>query len=142
MALVFALVSLLFAGFNDVLFKLYSRERRPRGLYLGLIGVFWTLFFLALGASTTGLKFSETVLQWGLISGAFSVLANILLVESMTSLEAGICSTVYRLNLVPAAILAILLLDESWKTSTGVGVLLAVAAVLMFFSARGRQTKI
>lgn len=54
----------------------------------------------------------QTTLFWGCASGFLSVSANILLIEAMGIQSAGICSTVYRLNLGPAVLGAWLLLEE------------------------------
>ncbi len=51
----------------------------------------------------------QTTLFWGCASGFLSVSANILLIEAMGMQSAGICSTIYRLNLVPAVLGAWLL---------------------------------
>jgi len=39
----FALLSMLFAGVNDVVFKKYSARERSRGMYVFGIGVTWSV---------------------------------------------------------------------------------------------------
>ncbi len=81
-------------------------------------------------------------LTWGLISGVLSVAANILLVEAMTLQDAGVCSTIYRLNLVVVALGAFLWLGEFltfWKVG---GILLAVVAVFLFLRSDGEKLHI
>lgn len=38
----YALLSLVFAGLNDVVFKRYSQKDRSRGMYIFGVGVVWT----------------------------------------------------------------------------------------------------
>jgi hypothetical protein len=41
-SILFALLSLVFAGVNDVVFKKYSSKKRSRGMYIFGIGIIWT----------------------------------------------------------------------------------------------------
>ncbi|MDD5596346.1 MAG: EamA family transporter, partial [Victivallaceae bacterium] len=77
--------------------------------------------------------FSGTTLFWGIVSGLFSVAANILLIEGMSHNEVGVCSTIYRLNLVVVALGAFWLLGETVTALKITGIAFAAAAVLMFF---------
>lgn len=77
----------------------------------------------------------QTTLFWGCASGFLSVSANILLIEAMGMQSAGICSAVYRLNLVPAVLGAWLLLEEEEISGLHwLGIAAAVAAVLCFLT--------
>ncbi|MBL4575346.1 MAG: EamA family transporter, partial [Opitutaceae bacterium] len=136
--IVFALCCLFFSALNDFVFKLYARRGRSRGTYIAIIGVVWVAVF-CLFFDFSYENWQVTVL-WGLIAGLLSVVANILLVESMTSQEAGVCSTIYRLNLVVVVLGAFVLLGESltyWKIG---GVLLAVTAVFLFLGTDGGKS--
>lgn len=135
MGIVFALCCLCFTAVNDLIFKFYSRKSRTRGLYVMIIGLVWMLMMLAF----MNFNFSEwkITLLWGIISGVFSVSANLLLIEAMTYQEASVCSTVYRLNLVAVVIGAFLFFGENISLVKLAGVLLAVAAVLFFAGSKG-----
>lgn len=131
-ALYFALLSLLCAAFNDVVFKLYASGRRPVGYYLAVIGAVWFSFFIILYGLWSVHGIDGTSLFWGTVSGLFSASANILLIEAMARHEVGICATIYRLNLAPAAILAFIFLGENisfWKI---MGIAAAIGAVILF----------
>jgi len=108
---------------------------------MALIGVVWTAVFLWRGGGPTGVAQNLTfhLLIWGLVSGLFSAFANILLIEAMARQEAGICSTIYRLNLAPAALMGILLLGERVTPAKILGLSLAVAATLLFFQPGSRH---
>lgn len=133
MAIIFALLSLLFAGFNDLAFKLYARKNRSRGLYVFIIGFLMTFIFLfRIDCSNINSQEFEKIAIWGGISGILSIAANIMLIEAMSDSEAGICSTIYRLNLATGAILAFLLLGESVSTLKIAGIAFAATAVILF----------
>jgi uncharacterized membrane protein len=131
MALVFALSCCLCTAVNDLVFRLYARKSRSRGAYVLIIGLVWTSAF------SLFFKFDfsswETTLFWGIVSGVFSVVANILLIEGMSHNDVGICSTIYRLNLVVVAFGAFMLLGEAVTAMKLLGILFAVGAVFMFF---------
>jgi len=132
MGIIFAILSLSFAGVNDLVFKKYGQERRPVGLFLACVGVIWTVFFLFLGVARQTLHLDSATLVIGSIAGLFSALANILLIEAMKRTGASVASTIYRLNLVFVGLLAFLFLHEAmtfWKIA---GLATAVLAVVFF----------
>lgn len=131
MALVFALACCLCASVNDLVFRLYARKSRSRGAYVLIIGLVWTLAFTLF--SKCDFTFWKETLFWGIVSGIFSVAANILLIEGMSHNDVGICATIYRLNLVVVAGGAFLLLGEAVTVFKIVGILFATAAIFMFF---------
>lgn len=132
LALGFSLLSMLGAVLNDILFKLYRRQSRPFGCYVTVIGIVWTACFSVMAAPRAFWQADAITLKWGILSGLFSVLSNLLLVRAMADHDVGICATIFRLNLAPAAVLALVLLDEpttGWKVA---GIAAAIGAVLLF----------
>ncbi|MDD5663174.1 MAG: GRP family sugar transporter [Victivallaceae bacterium] len=131
MALIFALSCCFCTAINDLVFRLYARKSRSRGAYVLIIGVVWTVLFL------TFLKLNfetwKITLFWGIVSGLFSVVANILLIEGMSHNDAGICATIYRLNLILVALGAFMLLGETVTFIKILGILFAFSAIFMFF---------
>ncbi len=128
MGILFALLCFGFAAVNDFVFKLFSRREYSRGLYLALIGIVW---FALLWLPTGGWPESDgKALLWSCLSGVFSVAANLLLIEAMRGGSAGVCATIYRLNLVGVVLGATLFLGETLTPLQWCGILLAVAAVL------------
>jgi uncharacterized membrane protein len=115
---------------NDLLFKFFARKDRSRGLFVAAVGVVGTLLFLFL-PDKTGENWQMTLL-WGIICGIFSAVGNILLIESMSKLSAGVCSTIYRLNLALVVPLSVLIFHETLHYQQLIGVALAIAAVLCF----------
>lgn len=124
---------------NDLLFKFFARKERSRGLFVAAVGVVGTLLFLFL-PDKTGESWLMTLI-WGIICGIFSAVGNILLIESMSKLSAGVCSTIYRLNLALVVPFSLLFFHEELHWQQFIGVALAIAAVLCFLpgSAGNRQ---
>lgn len=138
-AILFALASLLCAAVNDFLFKLYARKRRPVGIYVAIIGLVWAAVFAALGQPAALAATWRVTLFWGVLSGGLGVLANLLFIQTLSRHEVGTCATIYRLNLAPAAILAVVLLAETVSWAKVGGVSAAVVAVLLFSNGIPRQ---
>ena len=133
-SITYALLSLLFAGINDVVFKRYSSKDRSRGTYIFGIGVIWTVLqVLTFRLRGVPLAFDSFTLGFGLTAGFFLTLSNILLLESLTHIDASLGSTIYRLNTVGVLLLSVLFLHEPlglWKVF---GILCGILAVLLLY---------
>ena len=131
MAILLAFCCLAFAAFNDFVFKLFARKERSRGAFVFAVGVLFTGVLVLFLRDWWGQSWQVT-LFWGVVCGLCSVVGNILLIESMAHLSAGLCSTVYRLNLALVIPLAVLIFGESRLWYQWIGVGLALLAVLAF----------
>ena len=138
MAISLAFVCLGFAAVNDFVFKLFARKSRSRGIFVFAVGV---VFFavLAFLPDWWGESWRATLL-WGVVCGLFSAVGNLFLIESMSRLGAGLCSTVYRLNLALVVPMAVVLFDESPLWYQWIGVALALVAVLAFMPVGEKRT--
>ena len=131
MAVLLAFSCLFFAAFNDFVFKLFARKPRSRGVFIFVVGTVMTVLQVLFLRDWWGDSWAVTVF-WGVLCGFCSVVGNIFLIESMSRLSAGVCSTVYRLNLALVVPLAVVLFDESPLWYQWIGVVLALAAVVAF----------
>ena len=130
MVIFWALGNMMVAALNDLLFKFYARKARSQGLFCAIIGVIWCIFFcLVLKNSVENWK---ATLIWGSISGFFSIGGNLLMLDSMKKLDVGVCATIYRLNLVPAVLLAAIFLGEKITLIQYIAIVCACLAVLAF----------
>ncbi len=131
MAIFFALCCLVCSALNDFIFKLFADKSRSRGLFAALIGVVWfgVMCFLPFNGENL-----QATLLWGALAGFFSITSNLLLIEAMGMQSAGVCSTVFRLNLVPVVLMAWLMLDEKISALQWLGIACAVAAILCFMT--------
>jgi drug/metabolite transporter (DMT)-like permease len=131
-AVVFALLSLCFAGLNDVVFKRYSAKERSRGILvfgIGLVGLLLqTLAMLGQGVIP---RTGAATLAYGVLAGVCLTVSNILLIESLTHIEVSLGSTIYRLNTIGVALLSIVFLHEGFGTTKVAGIGIGMLAVLL-----------
>lgn len=136
-AVLFALVSMAFAGINDVVFKRYALSTRARGTYLFGIGCVWLALNLAGAIALQGagdaLRFNALGLGVGLVGGALLALSNLGFIESLARIPVGLGATIYRLNTIGVVLLSVLLLGESLGLLRGAGIVLGVLAVLLLY---------
>jgi len=129
---IYALLSMVFAGVHDVIFKKYSAKNRSRGMYICGIGVVWALLQLIF-MQVTDIRFDSgsTTIQYGLLAGIMLTISNISLVESLTHINVSLGSTIYRLNTIGVVILSFLVLHESIVTIKIAGIILGILAVIL-----------
>lgn len=142
MAIIFALCSLGCSAVNDFIFKLFADRPMSRGLFFSIIGVILAItmaFSVDMKAIEANLN---NTLIWGCAAGFFSIAGNVLLIEAMEKLTAGICSTIYRLNLIFVVPGAMFFFDEHLTALQLSGVTAAVLAIVLFsFSAMSGKKK-
>ncbi len=128
------MLSLLFAGLLDVVFRLYARIDRSRGMYVLGIGVVWSVAqLLVVLAAGEALRLDARTVAFGLGAGLLIALANLCLIESLTHMDVGLASTIYRLNTIGVVVLAAVLLAEPLTAFKAGGVLLGVIAVVLLY---------
>ena len=133
-AIFFALVSLAAAGCLDVTFRRFSLKERSRGMYVFGCGFVWLVLQLAyLTITDTQIRLDEVTILYGLLTGAFLVLANILLIESLTGLDVSLGSMIYRLNTIGVVAISFILLAEDVGVFKLLGIGIGVAAVLILY---------
>lgn len=130
----FALLSMIFAGVNDVVFKKYSAKERSRGMYVLGIGITWTILqLLFMQAENVPFVTEINTIKYGLIAGVFLTASNIFLIESLTHINVSLGSTVYRLNTIGVVVLSFLVLNESIGSNKIFGIILGIIAVLLMY---------
>ncbi|MCD6186211.1 MAG: EamA family transporter [Deltaproteobacteria bacterium] len=138
----FALLSMLFAGINDVIFKKYAVKNRSRGMYVLGVGFIWAILQI-LYSSFSGISFSFDILtiQYGVLAGAILAGANISLIEGLTHIDVSLGSTVYRLNTIGVVILSFVFLNERIEFIQLTGIVFGVISVLLLYkSSNGKTT--
>ncbi len=140
--ILFATLSMFFAGLNDVVFKRYSTKDRSRGMYVLGIGIIWTV--LQAGTfwiGNTPFTFNTNTILFGLSAGIFLVLSNLLLIESLGHLDISLGSTIYRLNTIGVVLLSMLFLGETLGLLKAAGILAGICGVLLLYQRphSGRQ---
>jgi uncharacterized membrane protein len=131
-AILYALLSLFFAGMNDVVFKRYSARERSRGMLIFGIGLVWALLqSLLLYARHEALQLDSVSLGYGLLAGVALTLSNLLLIEGLTHVEVSLGSTIYRLNTIGVVLLSVLFLQEGLGTLKALGIGSGILAVML-----------
>ena len=128
MAVVYAFCCLCCSALNDFIFKLFADRPMSRGSFFSLIGVILSVVMGPLAAW----QFSASAFGWACAASLFSIVGNVLLIEAMGHLSVGICSTVYRLNLIFVVPGAMFFFGEKLSPPQLWGVLAAVAAITLF----------
>ncbi len=134
----YALLSLVFAACNDVVFKRYALSSRSRGMLVMGIGLVWfCLQYSSISLLSTKLitfsSFDQLTLRYGLGTGLLLTASNLLLLESLKHINISLGSTIYRLNTIGVVLLSLLLLNESLQSGQWLGLLLGILAVLMLY---------
>ena len=133
--IIFALLSLIFAGVNDVVFKKYSRKERSRGMYVFGIGIIWTVLqIVSLNIQNISFSYDFVSISYGLVAGLLLTVSNILLLESLTHIDVSLGSTIYRLNTVGVVILSFFVLHEPLGVFKIIGIICGLIAVLILFN--------
>jgi len=139
-AILFALLSLVFAGVLDVVYKRYSRKSRSRGTFVFGIGVVWAVLqCAAIAISEEALIVDATSISYGLLAGLCLTLSNLLLLESLTHIDVSLGSTVYRLNTIGVVAMAYLFLGEDLGGAKLVGIGLGIVAVWLLYQPDTRE---
>lgn len=135
--IVFALLSMVFAGINDVVFKKYALKDRSRGVYIFGIGVVWMLLqLLTFALKGDAFVWTGVTVGYGSAAAVFLVISNILLLKSLTHLDVSLGSTIYRLNTVGVIVLSFFILREPFDTNKSMGILCGILAVLLLHQRR------
>ena len=133
-AVVFALLSLVFSGINDVVFKRYNHEDRSRGMLIGGIGIVWmSLQLIDVQLDHRSLALNHAAWLYGSIAGICVAAANIALLEALRRIDVSLGSTIYRLNTIGVVILSVLFLNERLSILKVSGIALGVLAVLLLY---------
>ena len=132
--ILFATLSMFFAGLNDVVFKRYSAKERSRGMYVLGIGLVWTILQSAtFWFKDTPFILDKNTLLFGLSAGVFLTLSNLLLIESLTHINVSLGSTIYRLNTIGVILLSVVFLGETVGTFKVAGILMGLCGVFLLY---------
>ncbi len=142
LGITFALLSLIFAGINDIVFKKYSIKIRSKGMYIFGIGIVWTIIqFLYFNINNINLSFDLNSIVYGLITGLFLTISNILFIESLTHINISLGTTIYRLNTIGVVILSFIMLNEPLGTNKLIGIISGLIAVLILYEINYNDSK-
>ncbi|MDW7772464.1 MAG: DMT family transporter [Desulfobulbaceae bacterium] len=137
----FALLSMLFAGINDVIFKKYAMKNRSRGMYVLGVGFTWAMLQLLYSSfSRISFSFDIQTIQYGLLAGIILAAANISLIVGLAHIDVSLGSTVYRLNTIGVVILSYVFLSEGIEFIKLTGITFGIIAVLLLYKSNNSKT--
>ncbi|OKY76904.1 MAG: hypothetical protein BM485_00705 [Desulfobulbaceae bacterium DB1] len=137
----FALLSMLFAGINDVIFKKYAAKNRSRGMYILGVGFTWAILQILYSSfSIISFSFDILTIQYGVLAGIILAAANISLIEGLTHIDVSLGSTVYRLNTIGVVILSFVFLSESIEFYKLTGIMFGIISVLLLYKSNNGKT--
>ncbi|HYB73269.1 MAG TPA: DMT family transporter [Candidatus Sulfotelmatobacter sp.] len=130
--LLLSLGSLVLVGTADLLFRRATLRRFAPASFMVMQSWFFGPTALAFAAATGNIRWTPAIL-WGLVAGVLSFVATYSFLRSLQAPggQVTVNAPIYRLNLVVAAILAILFLGERLTWHKAAGLLLAAGAVLL-----------
>ena len=103
-------------------------------MYVFGCGFVWLVLQLTYFTITdVQIRFDEETILYGFLTGALLVLANILLIESLTGLDVSLGSMIYRLNTIGVVAMSFVLLSEDVGFIKVLGVGIGVAAILILY---------
>lgn len=103
-------------------------------MYVFGCGLVWLVLQLTyLSMTDAEIRLDEVTILYGLLTGAFLVLANILLIESLTGLDVSLGSMIYRLNTIGVVAISFVLLAEDVGAVKLLGIGIGIAAVLILY---------
>lgn len=132
------LFALLGAGLNSANDLVYWKSAIGRSVKVVYLFYFFSSLFSAVFALLSTLLINgsfviETVdVLYGILLGVLSFCAYILFLFSFSGSNTSVSVTIYRLNLIPGIILAVIFLDETISWRRGLGVILCVVSMLLF----------
>ena len=120
---------------NDLMYRRAALNDKGNSIYLfyfisSVSSALIALIFCFIQNSYS--LFSITDILYGLILGTLSFTAYILFLFTFKGSNASITVTIYRLNLIPGIVLAVLFLGEAITLRKGAGILLCIATTLLF----------
>ncbi len=132
-SMIFALFALVLIGTADTINKRARQADIPIGFYLLIQSQFFLFTILIITLISPGIKISSTDILYGLVGAVFSFAAFTLMLHSLTYGYAGINYAIFRLSFVFSSAAALIFLHEKLTLGKGIGIVLAVFAILLFF---------
>lgn len=119
---------------NDLVFR-SAGHKSEKGIYIFyfLSAVSGALVALALTKINGGIVFSVKDVFYGIIAGILAFAAYLMFLISLSGPDTSIYVTVYRLNIVPAVIIAFVIFQEKADIQRLIAIVLCIAGVMVFF---------
>jgi len=129
-----AFLAMLLIGTADAINKRARQLAVPIGSYLIIQTIFYSLTILLMAWWSSGIRWQQADLFYGLIGAIFGFAGFTLMLHSLTHGNASVNYAIFRSSFVFSTAAAILLLHERLYLAKIVGIALACSAIFLFFS--------
>ncbi len=138
-----AIAVAVFGAINDLIY-------RKNKIHSGS-GVVWRFYYLAALSSAVycfivllfsqgGLSFTCQTIAFGVLIGIVSFATYILFLFSFDGVNTSVTITIFRVNLIPTTVLAVIYLGETLSFNRVIGIALCMISILLFSSMRQGKT--
>ncbi len=136
----YAIYALICIGTGDAVNKKARQAGIPVSTYLLVQTPFFLCLILVIALVTTGIRFSRADIIHSIIVAVFSFAAFTLMLHSLGQGYASINYAIFRLSFVFSSALALVLFNEVFTYSKVIGIVIAAAALFVFFQGAGSGT--
>jgi Predicted membrane protein len=137
-----AILIAMIGSLNDLIYKKNSADsgNDRKCLFFSLAAVFSAMYcFLYIIAFKGGFHFKLLELAYGTGIGFISFAVYILFLFSFDGINTSISITIFRMNLIPSIIIAMIFIDETITIKRGIGIALCIIAMLLLSSKMSGQ---
>ena len=139
----FSLVSLVAAGFLDIVYKKTAELRNSLGIFFVVGGASWLSYqFIFSAISGQNFNFDSVSVLFGLLTGTLAVVANIALVEGLKKVDVSLGSTIYRLNTIGVVVLSYIFLGEGLSFLKIIGIGLGIFSIFIIYNQPNDNKKV
>ena len=140
MPIYFALSACVLNAGNDLIYSRKSRSKNDNSVlafyFLSSLGSAILAFFFVMVSSgeTSGISFSKQDIFYGITLGLLSFCTYYLFILSFSDSNTSITVTIYRMNMIPGILLAVLFLGEALNIRRGLAILACVVSISLLSS--------
>jgi drug/metabolite transporter (DMT)-like permease len=143
-AILLGLLGAVFNTANDLIYRISSAgvsKKKVLSFYLtsafSSVLISLVFNFILYG----NLVFTNNEIFYGIILGVLSLITYVLFIFSFSGTNTSVSVIIFRLNMVPGIILAILLLNETISIRRASGILLCIASIFMLTKRESKKSE-
>jgi len=134
-----SLVCALLCAVNDILYKrTASADTGGKYAFYCMSSFFSLAFFLIFCLFKSGIVFDTVNIVFGILAGILSFFAYMFFLQSFGSGNTVLTVTIFRLNLIPGIILAIIFLSEELSLRRTLAVILCVISIFLLMAGKNK----
>lgn len=139
-AVEYALYALICIGTGDAINKRARQVGIPVSAYLLVQSPFFLCAVLLIALFTTGIRLDRADIMYSIVVAVFSFAAFTLMLISLDQGNASVNYAIFRLSFVFSSALALVIFNETLTLNRIIGILIAAAALFVFFKGTDART--